>query len=114
MRQLVHSLSGSNNLVPLFKIAVRVKQNPSECTFWISRYFKTCNWCFSLQQVGVCFELQDQKSCKLGQMHVALSWVTSIQRLLLTGAFNKEASKANHDAAWGYDCLWNQILRILC
>lgn len=51
-------------------------------------------FCLNLPQAVVCFDLQKQKPFKAAQTNVALSRVTSIQGLPLSGIFNNETIKA--------------------
>ena len=66
----------------------------------------------SLQEAVVIFDLDRQKIFKPGQMHVALSRVTNIQGLVLTGSFKQDAIKANESVTQEYDRLYNEALFI--
>ena len=59
----------------------------------------------TLSQAVVSFNLEKQKTFKLGQMHVALIRIRNLQRLFLTGIFCKEVIKASADASKEFDKL---------
>ena len=66
----------------------------------------------SLQEAVVRFELEIQKIFKSSQIYVALSRVTNIQSLFLTGSFKQDAIKASGSAPHEHDCLHNEALFI--
>ena len=66
----------------------------------------------SLQEAVVSFDLERQKIFKPGQMYVALTRVTNIQGLFLTGSFKQDFIKANESATQEYDRLHNEALFI--
>ena len=63
----------------------------------------------SLQEAVVSFDLERQKIFKPGQMYVALSRVTNIEGLFLTGSFKQNAVKTNESATQEYDHLHNEV-----
>ena len=65
----------------------------------------------SLQEAVISFDSDRQKIFKPGQ-YVALSRVTNIQGLFLTGSFKQDAIKANESATQEYDRLHNGALFI--
>ena len=59
----------------------------------------------SLNQIVISFNLFKQKAFNSGQMYVALSRVTSLQGMFLTGLFNKKAIIADERAKREYEYL---------
>ena len=57
----------------------------------------------SLDKAVICFNLLKQRSFNNGQMYVALSWVTSLNGLFLTGEYKASAIKADSRASQEYE-----------
>ena len=57
----------------------------------------------TLQKVVVCFDLFKQQTFNTGQIYAALSRVTSLDGLYLTGSYNRKALKVDQRATEQYD-----------
>ena len=73
----------------------------------------------SLKEIVVSFELFRQRSFNPGQLYVALSRVTNLSGLFLTGIFNNQAFKADKQAFAEYErlrshCVLSDVPQIQC
>ena len=57
----------------------------------------------TFQKVVVCFDLFKQQTFNTGQIYAALSRVTSLDGLYLTGSYNRKALKVDQRATEQYD-----------
>ena len=64
----------------------------------------------SLPKSVISLELEKQKPFRPGQIHVALTRVTNIESLYLTGTCKKDAISANIEALHEYDQLQKEVL----
>ena len=58
----------------------------------------------------VSFDLEKQKSFNQGQIYVALSRISSMNKMYLIGSYNKAALKVNESAKKGYERLRSEDL----
>ena len=103
-----------HNLVPIRRIEREIKINgKSACSptikrlqfpiilSWASTIYKVQGKTF--QKVVVCFDLFKQRTFNPGQIYVALSRVTSLDGLYLTGSYNRKTLKVEQRTTEQYD-----------
>ena len=67
----------------------------------------------SLAHAVVCFDLNKQRTFNYGQMYVALSRVTSLKGIFLTGQYKRNCIKSNPKTVLEYDRLRNETIEDL-
>ena len=103
-----------HNLVPIRRIEREISINSkSACSPTIKRlqFPIILSWASTIhkvqrktfQKVVVCYDLFKQRTFNPGQIYVALSHVTSLDGLYLTGSYNRKALKVDQWATEQYD-----------
>ena len=64
----------------------------------------------TLPKIVVSLDLEKQKYCHCGQLYVALSRVTSIDGLYLTGSYDNSKTECDHKVTLEYDRLYETSL----
>ena len=109
-----------HNLVPIRRIEREIAINSkSACSPTIKRlqFPIILSWASTIhkvqgktfQKVVVCFDLFKQRTFNPGQICVALSRVTSLDGLYLTGSYNREALKVDQRTTELYDYMRKKL-----
>ena len=116
LKKAANPIARQFDAVPIERITTDIKTNAKKEASPIIKRIQfplTLSWActvhkvqgLSLSQVVISFDLLKQKSFNYGQMYVALSRVTSLQGLFLTGKFNKAVIKADERTKIEYEYL---------
>ena len=114
------NLSRCNSRVPIERTDTHINIGNSYISALIqqTQFPLTLSWASAIHKVQglslpksvISLEIERQKSFRPGQICVALSRVTNIEGLYLTGTFRKDAIKANTEASNEYDGLKKEAL----
>ena len=109
-----------NHWVPIKKreVLFGLRKNKQQPSVKRTQFPLTLSWACTVHKVQglsliegvVSFDLEKQRSFNQGQMYVALSRVTSMNKLYLIGKYNKTALKVNVGAKIEYERLRNESL----
>ena len=113
---VLDSFARENGWVPIVRTdtLIKIKQlNVNSPTIRRTQFSVTLSWPCTVHKVqGLCleravisFDLIKQRSFKAAQMYVALSRITNMDGLYLTGTYNLNATKVNTNASHEYERL---------
>ncbi|XP_057316777.1 uncharacterized protein LOC130657796 [Hydractinia symbiolongicarpus] len=120
-KEAIFKSNCSNRWVPIERAEANIKLKTSKDTSPVikrTQFPLMLSWActvhkvqgLTLDKVVISFDLEKQRSFNNGQMYVALSKVTSLNGMCLTGKFSRSAIKCNSRATLEYDRLRNECV----
>ncbi|XP_057304469.1 ATP-dependent DNA helicase PIF5-like [Hydractinia symbiolongicarpus] len=120
-KEAIFKSNCSNRWVPIERAEANIKLKTSKDTSPVikrTQFPLMLSWActvhkvkgLTLDKVVISFDLEKQRSFNNGQMYVALSRVTSLNGMCLTGKFSRSAIKCNSRATLEYDRLRNECV----
>ena len=113
-------IAQQHNWVPIKKhqALFGLRKNKQQPSVKRTQFSLTLSWActahkvqgLSLAEGVVSFDLEKQKSFNQGQIHVALSRISSMNKMYLIGSYNKATLKVNESAKKEYERLRNEGL----